>query len=231
MSVVESLGGLTGELLRIAAEPTKVDALYERLGEFCHQIRNRLNSLKLSIYLARRGGWGAGDERWAALERRYRALELFIEQFQTICRPISLSPFRVALGLLMDERFEAWSRLLSPNEIELILAPPRETVIGLFDAIRLGQGLDALVAWRSEAAAPRSVVQVEWWGDETNLAIEWSESPPPGAVIGAPAVESSAPLALPLLGRILSAHRGSLAVSLDEGFRMSLRWPLDARAP
>src|SRR4051812_10760623 len=56
MSKVVEGNRLTSSLCRIAADPAQVGTLYEILGGYCHQCRNTLNSLKLSLYLARRGG-------------------------------------------------------------------------------------------------------------------------------------------------------------------------------
>ena len=46
------LDGLTPLLCRIVSDPAQLESLHEVLGGFCHQSRNLLNSLKLSIYLA-----------------------------------------------------------------------------------------------------------------------------------------------------------------------------------
>src|SRR4051794_40430957 len=68
-------GDLSCDLLPVALDSTKIDALYGLLGEFCHNVRNRLNSLKLGLYLARRFDPDLDATRWRPLEREYLELE------------------------------------------------------------------------------------------------------------------------------------------------------------
>ena len=48
---------LGGQLLRIARDPDLRQRVYEHLREYCHQCRNRLNSLKLSPSFAQNSLW------------------------------------------------------------------------------------------------------------------------------------------------------------------------------
>ena len=45
---------LSRQLMEFARDTTLRQEVYKRLGEYCHQCRNRLNSLKLSLYLVKR---------------------------------------------------------------------------------------------------------------------------------------------------------------------------------
>src|SRR5262245_63205500 len=55
MTVSMQDDALTGSLFRVATDASMVVALHDVLGSFCHECRNTLNSLKLSLYLAKRG--------------------------------------------------------------------------------------------------------------------------------------------------------------------------------
>jgi hypothetical protein len=226
----ESIGGLSGSLLNVVADSSRVAALYEALGEYCHLVRNRLNSVKLSLYLAARPGSGQRDDRLLDLERRYLMLERFVEQLQTICRPMRLTPMPVAVGMLVEDRRPAWTEWLGARGIELELVPPRGPAVGVFDPLRLGQGLDALASWRGEVAPADSSVRVEWWSMPDALAVDWSE--PRATSLGEPSPDGDAgtpaSLALPLLAKAVAAHGGTVDVSLADGFRVALRWPHQA---
>ena len=63
------------QLLRIAEDPDLRWTIYERLGEYCHRCRNQLNSLKLSIYLARKQSPASRPCLWTEIERDYQVLE------------------------------------------------------------------------------------------------------------------------------------------------------------
>jgi hypothetical protein len=225
---VDFMEDLAGELLRIVADSSKVEDLYRVLGEYCHLIRNRLNSLKLSMYLMRRTSPDPGAGHWPELEGRYRELEQFVERLQTICRPLRLATIPAALGLLIQERFPAWARWFEPKRITLELNPPREAAIGTFDPIRLAQGLDAFVSWRSRAASAGSIVQLSWWTTPGELALDWVEVAADPDRAGSPDEEPDSGLALPLLARVLSSHGGRLETDREGSARFRMWWPIDA---
>jgi len=62
-------------LWQIASDPIRVAALHGLVGDFCHLLRNRLNSLQMSLYLARRDDATVEPEVWNELDRQYRAAE------------------------------------------------------------------------------------------------------------------------------------------------------------
>src|SRR3954454_8447774 len=93
---------LTHHLMEIARDPSLRDHVYEHLGEYCHQFRNRLNSLKLCLYLAKRHSCETGLSGFGILEEHYSSLERSIDLIQTICRPMSISPSSLGLDLLID---------------------------------------------------------------------------------------------------------------------------------
>lgn len=224
------MDGLADALLGIAGSCAKTADLYAVFGEYCHVLRNRLNCLKLSLYLARRAAEGDPNEPWTELEQQYLVLESFIERFQTICRPMRLTPIRVALGMLIEERAAAWTARFEPRRVRLDLRPPRKPAVGVFDPLRLGQGLDTLAAWRADAAAPDSTVQLAWWATDRRIALDWHEPKATKTIVDDAARRRPPTLALPLLARIVASHGGTCGMSHDDGLRVSLSWPLDATA-
>ena len=230
MVETDAMEGLSGELLRVVADPSKVEDLYRILGEYCHLIRNRLNSLNLGMYLARRTGPAAGGTPWPELDRRCTDLEQFIERLQTICRPMRLSPFQGTIELLVQHLAPAWERAFAARRIRLEMHPPRRPAVGTFDLIRLGQGLDALAAWRCKALPPGSAVRLDWRSADEDLVLEWVERVDPEAMTDRGREEPDSSLALPLLARILSVHGGRLHLTRDGGIRLELRWPIARRS-
>src|SRR5258708_1773037 len=78
------------------------------LGQFYHDSRNRLNSLRLTLYMA--GAHGLPEHRpvWSELEAEYRAVEQVFEHVQIILRPLHLCLVRLPLSLLIEDRARAW---------------------------------------------------------------------------------------------------------------------------
>ena len=108
----------------------------------------------------------------------------------------------------------------------------------MFDPMRLTQGLDDLVAWRAALGNPTLDLRVEWSVVDGEYRVFWDE-PPARAAAARPATTASTTwesqildaFAVPLLTRIMASHGGSLETdeSPSEGWRLTMRWPLDAR--
>jgi hypothetical protein len=226
---------LAGALARVAADPDLTRHLHEVLGAYCHRCRNHLNSLKISLYLARRVGGSGGQNVWRDLEPRYELVERFVDRLQLICRPMPLSLVRLPLSLLIDDRRGAWSEQLQGQGRRLIVSPPEGPEVGDFDPMRLGQGLDGLVSWRSRAGDPGSDLRVSWTADRGTFHVVWDEPPGPGPDPGfgppdGSAADSTDALALPLLTRLMTLHGGALLQARRSRWRLDLRWPIDARS-
>lgn len=221
---------LSRALLEIIAHPERLRTLHRALGEFCHEFRNRLNSLNLALYITRRSALDPGADTWQRLEREYREVERFIELFQTICRPMRLTPVKFALGTVLKDRLATWADWLAAGGRRLETEPPHGSAVGCFDPIRLLQGLDAFASWRSQAGQPGMPVRLAWWEREQHLHLRWVE--PGERVTGGPhgRCERAACLALPLLARVMSAHGGTLDISDPNPLQVQLRWPCEAPA-
>lgn len=222
MIEVECAAGPELDLVGVASHPAQIKGLYQILGEFCHLFRNKLNCMRLSLYLAKRQAAPGSAERWADLEAKYRDVEQFLDQLQLICRPMPLTPITLELGRYLEERRPTWERWLKEGGRRLILVPPVPESVAIFDPNRLIQALDALMAWRAGEGRAGSLIRLTWQTREGQTQLDWEEPEGPGPSL----VWSSNSLALPIAVRIMTAHGGSLELSESLGLRMCLRWPV-----
>ena len=235
----ETLADLLG---CVAADPVKSAQLPTIFGQFCHDFRNLLNSLRMSLYLARKAQGPNLEVDWGAVETRYSAVEKCIDRFHLICRPMRLNPVRLSLGVLFDDRIRSWGRLLEARGRRLIVVAPDESPEGDYDPMRLASGLDDLVAWRTIAGARETDLRVRWSIDAQVFRVDWDEpraheprGPDDDCRETTPASSSEADLlavlTLPFLTRIIASHGGTVQSSGPDGdhWRLSLRWPLDVR--
>ncbi len=216
---------LTGHFLRIATDRAGCRDLAQSLRGYFHDARNRLNSLKIGLYLARRGAPAPQRRVWEELDQSYRGLEQLVERLQTLCRPLELSPISDDLGPWLEERRESWTSQLAAAGRGFEWAPPPAPAVGRFDPMRLIQGLDALVAWRASADGRGRSARLAWGSDATHLRLEWSEEGPSvdGPLEGRDGRSLS--MVLPILAQLMTALGGSLAVSKRGGLVVRLAWP------
>lgn len=227
---------LARSLTRIAASPSQTRHLHAVLGDYCHQSRNLLNSLKMSFYLARRCPDSNKLDPLRHLEPRYILAERFIDRLQQIARPIPLSSVSLPLSLLIDDRAPVWAETLGRSGRALIIESPLDSSTGLYDPMRLGQGLDDLVAWRSAIAPPGFDLRLRWAVENRHFHLVWDEpeSTRPDlrhsetTLAQAAEVEHWGPLIVPLLGRLITLQGGTLDLTDSEAWTLTLRWPLDA---
>src|SRR5262245_9198022 len=88
---LETVAGVPGSLLKIVSDPAQIKDLYELLGDFCHQVRNRLHMLNMELYFAKVASHESQRSEWATLEQSYRAAERVVDHLQAICRPMPLT--------------------------------------------------------------------------------------------------------------------------------------------
>jgi hypothetical protein len=226
---------LSCSILRLVDDPERIENLRKMLSSFNHECRNSLNGIKMSLYLFKREADGPMPQRWLELERTYQELERLFDRLQVIYRPLSLTLVRSPFGQLVSERLPTWSSWFQHRGRALQVAPPGEDGPTDFDPMYLGLALDAFVAWRAEAGHAKFQTRLSWKVEDDSLEVTCEEVRPAGIC---PAVErqrasagSSRPLghidslALPLLARIVSAHRGYLETSSEPDFTMRLRFP------
>ena len=219
------------QLIRIARDPDLRGMVYDRLREYCHQCRNRLNSLKLSLYLALKNRPSNGPDPWVDIDRQYQELERRVDRVQALCRPLTLSRVTLGLELLIDDRQEAWSRTMSSGGRELELVAPTERAVASFDVERLGQALDSLVAWRASADSAGSMARLRWWEEAGYAHLAWEEPPEAGPSAGGVVSEDTAAWTLPLLVRVVLAHGGDYLVAEACGWRLEISWPSQSTSP
>ncbi len=93
---------LTGHFLAVATDGDRSRDLSQALRVFFHDARNTLNSLKIGLYVARRGAAGTAST-WDELDQSYRGLEQLVDRLQTICRPVELAAITGDLGPWLEE--------------------------------------------------------------------------------------------------------------------------------
>jgi hypothetical protein len=228
--IADRVEDLASSLTRVASDPLMVRALHELLGDYCHQCRNTLNSLKLSLYLAKRDTPAGSSHIWSELEPRYQRVEQSFDRLQTICRPMSLAPIRVTLEMLFDERRPRWTEAMAARDRVLEFASPAEAIPGEFDPIRLTECLDALVLWRAEVGEPGQTATLEWGADPDRFELCWTEPSAWGFEPSDSVEEGPDALALPLLARVIAEHGGTFHLDLRDGLRLEAAWPRAGRS-
>jgi hypothetical protein len=216
---------LASQLLRIAYDSDLRRTLYERLGDYCHQCRNRLNGLKLGLYLASKQSSVTTSSTWSEVESLYERLERRVDQIQTLCRPMTLSRVTLGIDLLVQDRLEGWTRLMESNDRTLEIVAPVERAIASFDVERMGQVLDMLVAWRASESEWTDSARLQWWVDSSSAHISWEESRSGAPAEVAPGRVAEVNWTLPLLARVALAHGGDYRLKEDKDWTLVISWP------
>lgn len=212
---------IADELLMIAHDPGLRQSVYQELGEYCHTCRNRLNSLKLSIFLAMRLSNDVNSDRWSFIERQYLELERSVDRVQALCRPMTLSMVSIAFDLLIEERADEWADEMAVGGCLLECVPPPTRAVAAFDVERMGQVLDAIVQWRAGGVARGRTARLQWWVEAGTAHVAWSEE---GTSPDGPAPEG-AKWVMPLVARVILTHHGEYRVAENQGWRLEFSWP------
>ena len=96
------------------------------------------------------------------------------------------------------------------------------------------------MSWRAGAVATQETARLSWRTEDRHFEVTWEETrglpnrepedaPETGSLTSSLQATNRA-LAMPLLARIMTAHRGSLAWTSKPGFKVILRWPLEQQA-
>lgn len=223
--------GLASSLAKVVADPDTSESLYQILGTYCHQSRNVLHTMKLSLFLAQRSSPAAELKVWNELEREYLAVEHFFDQLQLVCRPMAVNPVRMPFALLVEDRLADWTSWLAANDQSLEVLAPEEPAIGDYDPARMALGLDAFVEWRRDAGRGGGSALLQWRVDAGYFHLDWTEPDARDRDSPGECLVQPERLALPLLARVVNAHMGTLDCDVQDGLRLRLRWPLLVRRP
>lgn len=220
-SSADHLDALTRALLTAEADAGAADRLPDVLSEFCHVLRNRLNALKIGLYLAQRTQ--VDSTALEPLSRHYRELESFVESVQAISRPVRLTRVSVALGCVLKERRTAWTEALAARDQTLHWSAPRTDAPTMLDPTMLTHALDDLVAWRCAAGSAGAPVHLGWSSAGGQVNLSWEE---PSLEGPQPPRDRPPGLALLSLARVAAAHGGRLELPDGESFRVRVCLPL-----
>ncbi len=198
----------------------------------CSRVRLRPLSAHDCSAAAIRQKWWA--ERGSAL---YVNDEELLDQLQAIYRQISLTLVRGAFRCWVQDRQRLWSDWFASGCGTLELVPPEQESAGEFDPMCLTMGFDALARWRASAVSAGQSARISWRTGDDQFEVSWHESggtahapirPPAQTSPGSPSLWAAhQPLALPLLARVMTAHRGTMEWSWEPEFHALLRWPLN----
>jgi len=220
---------LSESLSRIVVEPGRIESLHQILGPFCHESRNLLNILKMSLYLVHRDSGRPRSPSWDQVDRQLVVVEQFYDRMQLICRPVALSCVRLPLGMLIEDRYPDWLERFRSRGRLLKLVAPRGQAVGHYDPHHLGRAIDGFVNWRADAGAQDESATLRWSTRGGSFQVEWIEAPADepheGEVAETAGDSGNDPLALPLLGRIVAAHGGSMKQLKSSGRHVQLTWP------
>ena len=217
--------GLAGVLLRCAEVPGRIEDLNHQLDRYCHRLRNRLNILKLSLYLSRRLADGRCAEQLDRAEGAYRQIAAVVDQLQAICNPVALA---VSVGSMNDwiaAHGASWRAILATRGIRLTIEDSHEAIVACCDRARLGQAIEALVREWTENGRPGSIIRMIWGRRVDRCFIQFE-----GGEWLLPRRGESARLGFAVAGRVLAVHRGVLAIEDDDlgSTTVDLSWPAEA---
>jgi len=227
-------------LLPFVQDEEDTAELRERLSGFTHRCRNLLNGMKMSLYFVRREANGPLPRPLTEVEHTYGSIEHLFDQLQQIYRPMTLTPVCAEFGSLVGDRERGWREAFARGGAVLDVVPPSREVRGEFDPSYLSLGLDGFVSWRAASLAINEMARLTWRSEGRDFVVAWEETQGPsgGHLRDSPSAEAQASglqatnrsLAMPLLARIMTAHRGVMEWTSKPGFRVLLRWPLAQQA-
>jgi hypothetical protein len=205
-------------LWQIACDPARIAALHGLVGDFCHLLRNRLNSLQMGLYLARRGASQPDPRVWDELDGHYREAERVIDLFQTVCRPMPLTPIAIGLGLVLGDFAARWAPRFLDHGVTLDVSLVEADGPSHLDPSRLSLGLDALAAWRLDRFDSGGRLNVRGWVGQGRSRLEWGET-------GSRGMDHGGALHLAALARVATAHGGRMTREDRDGWRLRVDWP------
>jgi len=225
-----ALGGPSGCLWTLIGDADQLGRLDRLLDRYCHRLRNRLNSLKLSLYLTRKLGC-PNNEPLHQAEASYRSIEQMIEALRRLVGPIKLAPHELSLHEWVAERRRRWAKTLQARDIHLEVVGPSHPIRSRCDPTALGDAWDALIAFWAVVAPHGADLTLHYDVRDERVQFDWT-SATPGPWFAIPDGQAD-PLVLPMLLAILKAHGGALdlAGGPNDPLSLSASWPVEPPAP
>jgi hypothetical protein len=218
-TLASSVSSASESLWQVACDPDRIATLHGLVGEFCHSLRNRLSSLQMGIYLARRDEVTTFNRAvWDELDSHYRAAQRVVELFQVVCRPMTLTLITVGLELVFQEFASRWTPKFASRGVTLVTEIVEAAGPSRLDPARLAQGLDTLATWRIDQVQPGARLVLRGWVGQGESRIEWSEDRVSGC-------DHRGELPLAVLARVATAHQGTMDQESSEGWRVRVDWP------
>jgi len=163
-------GDLSTLLIALAGCPSAFAPLDRYLDRYLHRVRNRLNTIRLGLYLARRAEENKGFSL-GGVDAAYRELEQFVDQFQRLTRPIELRPVRGSLGQFLNERIVAWRRCTRGPGERLDYEASGADQPRPIDPDRLGQALEAVLERRMRSLNEGERIRLSLEGPRLSLQV------------------------------------------------------------
>lgn len=216
-------------LRRLDDRPESFAILDRFLDRYLHRVRNRLNTVRLALFLSRRFLGGAADSL-AEIDSAYKDLERFVDHFQRLTRPLTITPVATSLSLFLDHRVAVWRRMLGANSPTIEFLAPVDDVVASIDADRLGQALDAFVVDRLERLGRGAALVLTLRENGPSSTLSGEETPADlGSSPDLPREHRAFNLTTVWLERILS-HHGAVLIRPEQTERSwAISWPRGAR--
>ena len=233
--------GLSCSLLRIVQDDRKIEQLREELEQLQPPLSQPARRHEDEPLPDEAGGPRSLPPWWAEIEQNYGGIEQLLDQLQAIYRPMPLTLVRAPFRSLVRDREPSWRDWFTSGQGTLEIVPPAEESAGELDPMCLRMGCDAFLRWRASMLLPGQSARLSWRTAEGRLDACWQErraEPRPAEDSGRdPSGERATPsaahqmLALPLLARVVTAHRGSIQWTRSPDFQVVFGWPLEQPAP
>jgi hypothetical protein len=218
-----------------SGDPDALDPFLQLLRRYNHRCRNSLSGIKMGLYLLEREAALPAAEHYSELSLIYEDIERLFDRLQMIYRTCSLTWVRSPLGQLIAERLPSWRNWFSARGQSLQIDPPLRDDPGDFDPTYLGTGLDAFAAWRAAACDRHRQPRLSWRIHAGSFEVCWDERAHSSEACVQELdndcsrqredSESSDSLAMILLGKVVSAHRGQVETTSGPPFGAKLHWP------
>ncbi len=219
------INGLSRTLLDLMDSPEGLHEIHPLLDRYCHRVRNRLNSLKLSLYLTRKLSGVALESLWPRTELCYQSMERLVEQLQWLTGPLQPVLLETNLRDWLTAQTSTWSALLHASKIGVELTLPDPEVTLKVDTFLVEKGMNMLVrSWGMFGPAGGTIrVSVKQNCQVVTLVLNCEGADPKDWFRRSK--EQAETLELPILARILEVHGGHLGFRHGPSFSLSFPTP------